>query len=87
MIIDITTGSFPCKGGGQSYVSPIRTGEGHNRPTSTAPGEQTMAKGHLADESPTGQVTWGFPTTKPALKVRLQQIHTTAETSKVPSGL
>lgn len=100
MIIDITTGFFPCTGrkpgcpwscladrGGQSYMSSIWTGEGHNRPTSTAPGEQTVAKGHLADESPTSQVTWGFPMTKPALKVRLQQIHTTAETSKIPSSL
>lgn len=100
MIIDITTGSFPCTGhkpgcpwscladrGGQSYVSSIWTGEGHNRPTSTATGEQAVAKGHLADESPTGQVTWGFPMTKPARKVQLQQIHTTAETSEIPSGM
>lgn len=91
MIIDITTGFFPCTGhkpgrpwlcladsgaGARAYVSSIWTCERHRGPASTAASRGTNSGGGgPLMRAPTARVTWGFPVTKPVLQ-RLQHTHT-----------
>lgn len=103
MIIDITTGFFPCTGrkpgrpwlcladsraGACAYVSSIWTCEGHSGPASNAASKGTNSdRGGLPMTALTARATWGFPVTKPVLQERLQHTHTTAETSKISDSL
>lgn len=103
MIIDITTGFFPCTGhkpgrpcladsgaaaGASAHVSSTWTREGHGGPASAAAsGGTNSGRGGLLMRAPAAPVTWGFPVTKPVVQERLQHTHTTAETSKMPDSL
>lgn len=92
MIIDITTGFFPCTGcklgrpwpcladsraEACAYVSSTWPCEGHSGAVSTAASRGTNSSGGgLPMRAPTARATWGFPVTEPVLQEWLQYIHT-----------
>lgn len=84
MIIDITTGFFPCTGykpgcpcvgdNGAGVLECTLYGhmKGRVGRLATLIAEQTVARVKLLAVNHTASVTWGFPVTKPVLQERLQ---------------